>query len=398
MRVLFVSPFAELGGAERCLLDMLAALGTAAPEIERRVLLLSDGALAAEATALGAEVSVLPLPTELRSWGESGRDAPERWGALGVRGVEFSWSLARRLREAKADLVHSNGMKAHLLCAALVRRTPLLLHMHDFLGQRRLSRHALRSMCSSRVRVAAVSQAVAEDCARELPRCGVEVIYNAIDTAYFSPGLAERAWLAELAGMPAPCSDTTTFTLPASFARWKGHDVFLRAAARFRSDAPTRPARWYIVGGPIYESAGSQFSRVELQAMVQSLGLEGHVGFLPFTRDIARVMRASDVIVHASSGREAFGRTIVEGMACERPVIVSAAGGAAELFSDGVDGLGFDAGDHEGLAAAMLRVAEDSALALRLARAGREHAVRSFERRRLGPELQSLYARMLRQP
>src|SRR6185295_4669533 len=37
MRVLFVNPLSELGGSERSLLDVLASLGKAVPEIERRL-------------------------------------------------------------------------------------------------------------------------------------------------------------------------------------------------------------------------------------------------------------------------------------------------------------------------------------------------------------------------
>ena len=50
-------------------------------------------------------------------------------------------------------------------------------------------------------------------------------------------------------------------------------------------------------------------------------------------------MRALDIVVHASTEPEPFGLTIAEGMASGRAVIVSAAGGAAEIVQDGVDAL-----------------------------------------------------------
>ena len=64
------------------------------------------------------------------------------------------------------------------------------------------------------------------------------------------------------------------------------------------------------------------------------------VGFVPFVEDPVPVYRALDVVLHASTQPEPFGLTVVEAMACGRAVVVSAAGGAAELFTDGVDALG----------------------------------------------------------
>jgi glycosyltransferase involved in cell wall biosynthesis len=253
----------------------------------------------------------------------------------------------------------------------------------------------LRALCSRRASVVAPSKAVAEDCARVLPRARVSLIENAIDTAYFSPGPGDSAWLAGLSGMDAPAAGTTTFALVATYARWKGQDLLLRAAAQALYLDRGMKARWYIVGAPIYQTSGDQFSRDELSRLAHELGIEKVVGFVPFVSDVARVFRAADVVVHASSGREAFGRSIVEGMACGRPVIACAAGGAAELFEDGVTALGFSPGDEAGLAKAMLRVWREPALAERLAFAGRQHALERYDRSRLGPELLSVYQDVL---
>src|SRR5262245_54009910 len=121
MRVLFVSPFAGLGGAERCLLDMLAALGSAAPQIERRVLLMSEGPLTARVLELGAEPSVQALPAELLGLGESGH-ALRAVGALARRGhriaaelISYARSFRGSLAELRPDVVHTNGIKAHIL-------------------------------------------------------------------------------------------------------------------------------------------------------------------------------------------------------------------------------------------------------------------------------------------
>src|SRR4051812_21864082 len=102
MRVLFVSPAAELGGAERCLLDAVAAL-RANGGVQVRLLALADGPLVVKAQELGATTQVIEAPRGLSELGESGARS-ESGGAL--RGLFSSApDIARfvaRLREAIA--------------------------------------------------------------------------------------------------------------------------------------------------------------------------------------------------------------------------------------------------------------------------------------------------------
>ena len=84
-------------------------------------------------------------------------------------------------------------------------------------------------------------------------------------------------------------------------------------------------------------------------------GLGDRVGFVPFQRDVAPVYRALDVVVHASTKREPFGLSVLEAMACGRPVIVSDAGGVRELVTHGDQGLTHPPGDVDALAGATLR-------------------------------------------
>ncbi len=379
------------------MLDMLAALRTAAPDIEPELLLLGDGPLREEATRLGVNSRVLSMPESWRAVGESDglsrfvRNLPD----LPRGAPAYLASLRAVIEDVQPDIVHTNGMKAHLLCGvAAPRRVPLVVHLHDFPSHRPLTRHALRFAASRPVHFIAVSNAVARDCETSVPGARVTVMHNAVDTDYFCPGAQEAEWLAGAAGLVSSVGQVA-FGLVATYARWKGQDVFLRAAARVVAQKPAFLPRFYIVGGPIYDTRGTQFEREELERLALELGVREHVGFAPFMHDVAKAYRALDVVVHASSQREAFGRTIVEAMACERAVIVSAGGGARELFREGVSALGFAPGDVSGLAAAMLRLGRNRDEAQRLAREARKFAVVRFDRRRLGAELGAIYARAL---
>ena len=125
--------------------------------------------------------------------------------------------------------------------------------------------------------------------------------------------------------------------------------------------------------------------------VVERLGIGDRVGFTGFVAQPESALRALDVVVHASTSPEPFGLVIAEAMACERAVIVSVAGGAAEIVTVGVDALGHQPGDTEGLAARITELAIDPGLRSRLGRAARATAERCFDRARLAKELVPIY-------
>jgi glycosyltransferase involved in cell wall biosynthesis len=154
------------------------------------------------------------------------------------------------------------------------------------------------------------------------------------------------------------------------------------------------PVRAYVVGGPVYDTTGSQYTLDQLRALAASMGLSDRVGFTGFMESPASAIRALDVVVHASTEPEPFGLVIAEGLACGKAVIVSAAGGAAELVADDVDALTFAPGDAGALARAIGRVAADAPLRARLGAAARRTAVRRFDPDVFAGEFLELYARV----
>jgi glycosyltransferase involved in cell wall biosynthesis len=285
-------------------------------------------------------------------------------------------------------------MKAHALAAFALRDRPLVVHLRDFASERRLSRHLFR-MLSERTMVVTNSRAVERDLVELVPGLRTRVIHNAIDTSVFAPGPADRELLSRLSGLPPASPGTLSIGIVATYAWWKGQRTFVAAAGHLRRALPNRPLRFYVVGGPVYATRGSEISEGELRAAIAEAGVVDCVGLVPFRSDVASVYRALDVVVHASTRAEPFGRTIVEAMASGRPVIASRAGGAVELFDEGRSGLGFVPGDPEDLARVIERLVEDEALRAALGERAREHAVARFDRARLGPEIARVYEDLL---
>src|SRR5262249_32321321 len=159
-----------------------------------------------------------------------------------------------------------NGLKCHLLAGLVARRSvPVIWHIRDFLTARPVMGKLLRRFARAPAAAIANSKATAADASRVLPACRIEAIYNRIDTHFFCPGPADSAVLDRLADLPSAPSATPRIGLVATYARWKGQDVFLNAAAKVIREFPGTPPRFYIVGGPVYSTVGSQFSVEELR-------------------------------------------------------------------------------------------------------------------------------------
>jgi glycosyltransferase involved in cell wall biosynthesis len=93
--------------------------------------------------------------------------------------------------------------------------------------------------------------------------------------------------------------------------------------------------------------------------------------------DLPSVYQAADVLVVPSVWDEPFGLVALDGLATGLPVIASRAGGLPETVRDGVNGLLVPPGDENAVAAAIMRLASDSDIRVRLGGAGREQALRS---------------------
>jgi glycosyltransferase involved in cell wall biosynthesis len=199
------------------------------------------------------------------------------------------------------------------------------------------------------------------------------VVHNAVDTARFAPG-GPAADLDALAGLPPAAPGTLRIGLPATFATWKGHEVFLGALA-----ALARPdVRGYLIGGPVYQTPDSQWSARALHDRIFALGLAARVGLTGFVEDMPAAYRALDVVVHASTRPEPFGLVIPEAMACGRLIVATRTGGAAELFEPGVDAVGVETADVPALSGALRALLDDPGRRAAIAGRARAHVVERF--------------------
>lgn len=155
-------------------------------------------------------------------------------------------------------------------------------------------------------------------------------------------------------------------------SRWKGVQVLLEAFAQVLADLPA--ARLVL--------AGDGDDVPALRARASELGVDGSVSFAGALAgaDLVRAYQDADVVVLPSlTEAESFGMTLVEAMACGRPVVASRVGGIPGVVRDGVDGLLVPPGDVVALAGGLRRLLADPVLRATLGTAGRQAAVSRWD-------------------
>lgn len=343
--VLLLDHSAELGGGELSLFDYVRSTAT-----NVKVVVFEQGPFVDLLKRFGIAVEVL-----------------DAGAVLGVRrgnGIAKILSIAPSLTRSivtlsramrRAPVVYANSQKALVVASlanAIVRR-PLIWHLHDIMTAAHFSatmrRIAIGLSNRFATHVIVNSQATARSYLEAGGRLPFTMIHNGIDPAPFAgiDRATARKALVDDAGIPASVPIVAVF---GRLSSWKGQDVAINAI----SSMPE--VHLVLVGAALFGDTGFETA---LHEQVRDRGLADRIHFLGFRNDIARLMSAVDIIVHASTAPEPFGRVIAEAMMAGTPVIASAAGGALEIVEDGVSGLLVPPGDPAALTVAIKRLVAD---------------------------------------
>ena len=177
---------------------------------------------------------------------------------------------------------------------------------------------------------------------------------------------------------------------------WKGHEIFIEALANVVNK--NYNVKGLIIGGVAelnYER--SQRYLDSLQNMVKYFGIEGKIIFTGHREDVPRIMAALDIIVNATSTREPFGLTIIEGMASGKPVIATAAGGALDIIEDGVNGILVPTKDSNSLSKEIIKIIIDKNKSKKMGNAAKQRIIKNFTVKHQITALQKLYKSILNQ-
>ncbi|HEX9456315.1 MAG TPA: glycosyltransferase, partial [Candidatus Acidoferrum sp.] len=151
--------------------------------------------------------------------------------------------------------------------------------------------------------------------------------------------------------------------------RYKGMDTLITALPRLLTEWP----ELQLV------AVGEGDDQGWLEQIADGRGVLRHVHFLSGLSyaEIAACYQACEIFALPSRG-EGFGLVYLEAMACGKPVIGGAHGGAPEVIEDGKTGYLVQHGDAGQLATSLETLLADPALAQQMGARGRERVERDF--------------------
>ena len=149
-----------------------------------------------------------------------------------------------------------------------------------------------------------------------------------------------------------------------------------------------RPAQLVLVGdGP---------DRSAAEWLAHDLGIQCQVRFLGKQERVNELLPLADLLLMPSE-LESFGLAALEAMACKVPSIATRVGGVPELIDDGENGLLYDVGDVDEMAAGTLALLGDEARLQAMRDAARKAAQRRFCASLVVPQYVRFYEQVLGQ-
>ena len=192
------------------------------------------------------------------------------------------------------------------------------------------------------------------------PAAKVCVIPNGVDVDRFRPRPADAGLRRQL-GLP---DGAPLVGILAALRPEKNHAMFLRVAAAVRREVPA--ARFLVIGdGP---------ERALLEQLAAELGIADAVHFLGSRPDVPDLLELLDVLL-LTSLNEANPVSILEGLACGKPVVATRVGSVAETVLDGQVGYLVESEGIETMTRRVVELCRDPRLAKALGAAGRQHVV-----------------------
>ncbi len=356
IRVLHIIGSLRLGGAQTCLKYLMERNRN--PDIEQFVYPLR------------------PRPVEIEI------DAPI---------IEFDYpnydprkfrAILQICRNHHIDIIHAHLHKPILgaLLATYFRNVRVVVHEHGPIFRPGIQYNAYRRLLRRLKHRASWFIATSHATARQLEKVAnvdpqqIEVIYNAVDLETFKPNAAARNRFRREYHFT---DDDMVLGYAGRLHEVKGVDLLIEAMAILLKQSPRY--RLLLLGhGP---------DQPTLEKRVQQLGIQQHVQFLGFRRDVAEFMNAFDIGV-VPSRQEPFGIVALEFMRAKVPLVCSDADGLAEFVRHEENALVPSPNTPENIAACIERLALDPDLAGKISEAayrgtetfGVENQIQALER------------------
>ncbi|MBN1870653.1 MAG: glycosyltransferase [Candidatus Omnitrophica bacterium] len=311
-----------------------------------------------------------------------------------TRFLRLNRDFVRMARENRIDLIHVN-LHLHfsnLWLAFLILRKPLVIHLrsHFYLHifEKFVMCRAFKVICISKFTQQSFLTRRRSTFFMSHTSDQTEVIHDGIDIKRFYPqdtggrirkelNISESDFLVGIIG---------------AVDKVKGQDILVKAA-----DIVVRKHEHakFLIAGDLYGTYESALKfRADLLQLIKDLGLEDNVIMHGFRGDIEILMNEIDLLVQPSE-REALGTSMVEAMACGKPVIGTDIDGIPEVIGDNESGILLNPRTPEELAKDIIFFIENRDEAKKRGMQGQKRVTEMFNVYRNIKNIERIYAEAL---
>jgi L-malate glycosyltransferase len=305
--------------------------------------------------------------------------------------LSAAWKFSRIIKRLRPDVIHAHdphGVAMASLALSIGSASAKAAPMPALVVARRVDFH-LKSNSFSRWKYRQVDCFIAaSDAIRRMlvgdgvPADRAVTVHEGIDVEHVvrapAVNVHEAFWLPH----GSPVIGNVAALVP-----HKGQRYLIEAAHLVVQQVPD--ARFVILGeGELRE---------HLEKQVHEHHLEKHVLLPGFRTDVLGCIKGFDLFA-MSSITEGLGTSLLDAMACARPIVATRAGGIPEIVEDEVNGLLVPIRDHHALADAIVRALKDPAMRRRMGDAGFARVNQRFTVDRMVSETAAVYARVASRP
>jgi glycosyltransferase involved in cell wall biosynthesis len=298
-----------------------------------------------------------------------------------------AWRLSRVLKRLAPEVVHAHDAHA-IAIASLALSLGSPAPAPALIASRRVDFHLRRNSFSRWKHRQVDCFIAASEAIRKLlvadgvPADRTTTVHEGIDVDHVlaapKVNVHEAFWLPH----HAPLVGNVAALVP-----HKGQRHLIEAARLVVREVPD--ARFIILGeGELRE---------QLERQVRDHHLEKHVLLPGFRTDVLGCIKGFDLFA-MSSVTEGLGTSLLDAMACSRPIVATRAGGIPEIVEDGQNGVLVEPRDHAAMARAIVGLLKDEGTRQRMGAAGLARVTDRFTVERMVAGTAAVYARAAGRP
>jgi glycosyltransferase involved in cell wall biosynthesis len=215
-----------------------------------------------------------------------------------------------------------------------------------------------------------ISNAVRDNLrAKQIDPGNLVTIYNAIDPRVVKVDQTE----AEIRQQHGIGDNNRLIGVIGNIKEWKGQETAIRAMPEVLRHYPDTLC--LLVGDTAEDD---MYYKERLLTLMTELGVERHIIFTGYTKNVANYLNAMQLVLHTSVEPEPFGRVLIEAMSMKKPVLGTRAGAVPEIIDEGKTGYTFAAGDDQTLSNAIIELLSDPARADQMGEQGYQRLIDNF--------------------